>query len=59
LTKNRLKIQLFLKKMRVRTISEERLRRFDPQLISFFNINSPADLARAEALHGAELERDR
>lgn len=59
LTKNRLKIQLFLKKMRVRTISEERLRRLDPQLISFFNINSPADLARAEALHGAELERER
>lgn len=59
LHKNKLKIQLFLKKMHVRTIPEERLRRLDPQLISFFNINSPADLARAEALHDAESERDR
>jgi molybdopterin-guanine dinucleotide biosynthesis protein A len=59
LTKNRLKIQLFLKKMHVRTIPEDRLRRLDPQLISFFNINSPADMARAEALHDATSERDR
>jgi molybdopterin-guanine dinucleotide biosynthesis protein A len=59
LTKNRLKIQLFLKKMHVRTIPEDRLRRLDPQLISFFNINSPADMARAEALHGSTSERDR
>jgi molybdopterin-guanine dinucleotide biosynthesis protein A len=58
-TKNRLKIQLFLRKMRVRTIPEERLRRLDSQLISFFNINSPADMARAEALHGAKSERNR
>jgi molybdopterin-guanine dinucleotide biosynthesis protein A len=58
LTKNRLKIQLFLKKMHVRTIPEKRLRRLDPRLISFFNINSPADLARAEALHDADSERD-
>jgi molybdopterin-guanine dinucleotide biosynthesis protein A len=55
LTKNRLKIQLFLKKMHVRTIPEERLRRLDPPLISFFNINSPEDMARAEALHGVNL----
>lgn len=59
LTQNRLKIQLFLKKMRVRTVPEKRLRRLDPQLISFFNINSPADMARAEALHGATAERHR
>lgn len=59
LTKNRLKIQLFLKKMHVRTIPEERLRRLDPQLISFFNINSPTDLARAEALHSGGSDRER
>ena len=59
MTKNRLKIQLFLKKMHVRTIPEERLRRIDPQLISFFNINSPADMSRAEALRGVKSERDR
>ncbi len=52
LTKDRLKIQRILKKMKVRTIAEERLRRLDPQLTSFFNINSPADLIRAEALQG-------
>ncbi len=58
LTNNRLKIRLFLNKMHVRIIPEARLRRLDPQLISFFNINSPSDLARAEALRAAEPERD-
>jgi molybdopterin-guanine dinucleotide biosynthesis protein A len=54
LAKNRLKIQLFLNKMRVKTIPEKRLRRLDPQLLSFFNINSPEDLIRAEALGRAD-----
>ena len=53
LQKNRLKIQLFFNKRRVRHISEKTLRRVDPQLISFTNINSPPDLIRAEAIWSA------
>ncbi len=49
--KNRkLKIQMFFKKMRVRRISEQALRRVDPHLASFFNINSPPDLVRADTV---------
>ncbi|MFZ0610708.1 MAG: molybdenum cofactor guanylyltransferase [Desulfobacterales bacterium] len=59
LTKDRLKIQRILRKMRVRTVPEERLRRIDPQLTSFFNINSPADLLRAEARQGETPAPDR
>jgi molybdopterin-guanine dinucleotide biosynthesis protein A len=50
LIKNRMKIQMFFRKMRVKRISERTLRRIDPQLSSFFNINSPPDLVRAEGL---------
>ena len=59
LAKDRLKIQRILRKIPVRTIPEERLRRLDPQLTSFFNINSPADLIRAEALLGAKSAGER
>ncbi|MFZ1199377.1 MAG: hypothetical protein WAO07_04350, partial [Desulfobacterales bacterium] len=59
LAKDRLKIQRILRKMPVRTIPEERLRRLDPQLTSFFNINSPADLIRAETLLGAKSAGER
>jgi molybdopterin-guanine dinucleotide biosynthesis protein A len=34
----------FFQKIRVRYVDEEELRRFDPQLRSFLNINKPADL---------------
>ena len=34
----------------VRYISEAEARRFDPELLSFFNINHPADLERARRL---------
>ena len=43
------KIQRFFKSFRVLRIPEETLRAVDPELKSFFNINTPADLARAEA----------
>ena len=33
--------------VRVRYVDETEMRRFDPELLSFFNINRPADLARA------------
>lgn len=51
LIKKRMKIQMLFKKMRVKRISEKALRRIDPQLYSFLNINSPPDLIRAEAVY--------
>ena len=44
------KILNFFSKIKVKEIPEERLRRVDPDLISFFNINTPEDLARAEQM---------
>jgi len=42
-----LKAAGFLDLVRVRHIDEDEARRFDPELISFFNVNRPEDLARA------------
>jgi molybdenum cofactor guanylyltransferase len=50
---NKFKIQLALQKGRIKMIPEERLREKDPELISFFNVNTPEDLTRAEQLLGA------
>jgi molybdopterin-guanine dinucleotide biosynthesis protein A len=43
-------IQWALKDRRIKTIPEDRLRAKDPGLISFFNVNTPQDLAQAEQL---------
>ena len=50
LEQNKLKIQRVFRKYRIRTISEKALRRVDPELLSFFNINTVEDLSRAEAI---------
>jgi len=50
LARRKLKIQMLFKKVRVKKIQETVLRDIDQDLISFFNINTPEDLARAEAL---------
>ncbi len=50
LNKQRLKIQLAFRKCRIKTISEKKLREKDPELISFFNINTPEDLERAREM---------
>jgi len=47
---NKLKIQWALRSNRIKHIPEQRLREVDPELRSFFNINTPQDLARAEAI---------
>jgi molybdopterin-guanine dinucleotide biosynthesis protein A len=49
---NRLKrgdyrIRRFFDRVRVKQVSDKRLRRFDPELLSFKNINTPEDLAEA------------
>lgn len=50
LAHDRLKIQGLFRKVRVRTIDEADLRAVDPELISFFNINTPDALIEAEAI---------
>ena len=42
-----LKISGFYDDVSVRYLPEDEVRRFDPDLLSFFNINRPEDLARA------------
>ena len=46
-SKNQLQIKRFFDKVRVRHIPESALRKVDPELISFFNINTPEDLEAA------------
>jgi molybdopterin-guanine dinucleotide biosynthesis protein A len=51
LERDLLKIQGLFRKVRVKTVDEADLRKKDPELVSFFNVNTPDDLVRAEALH--------
>jgi molybdopterin-guanine dinucleotide biosynthesis protein A len=44
------KIDRLFADVRVRTVEEDELRRHDPELQSFWNINTPADWERAQAL---------
>lgn len=47
---NKFKIQRALEKHRWKIIPESELRAKDPELLSFFNINTPEDLAQAEQM---------
>lgn len=55
LENNQLGITPFLDEMRVRYIEEAECRRFDPELLTFFNINHQSDLEQAIKL-AAERE---
>ena len=50
LEQNKLKIKKAFRKSRIKTISEKVLCAIDPDLQSFFNINTPEDLQRAEEM---------
>ncbi|MBW2434598.1 MAG: molybdenum cofactor guanylyltransferase [Deltaproteobacteria bacterium] len=50
LERKKLKITKTFRKSRIKTISEKALRKIDPELRSFFNINTPEDLVRAEEM---------
>ena len=52
LGKKQLQIQRLYKTMRTLKIPETTLRAIDPDLISFFNINTPEDLERARQMAG-------
>ncbi len=45
-----LKIIDFFPEVRVRYVEEQEIKLLDPQCLSFFNINTPADLERARSL---------
>ncbi len=50
LEQEKLKVIKAFRKSRIKTISEKVLRKIDPELQSFFNINTPEDLQRAEEM---------
>ncbi|MDO9109930.1 MAG: molybdenum cofactor guanylyltransferase, partial [Desulfatirhabdiaceae bacterium] len=52
---DKLKIQQVFHKSRINRISEARLRKTDPDLISFININTPEDLMRVASLEKEPL----
>jgi len=45
----------FLSDVRVRIVGPDEIRRFDPELRSFFNVNTPEDWAVAEELLAGEI----
>ncbi|MBW1893492.1 MAG: molybdenum cofactor guanylyltransferase [Deltaproteobacteria bacterium] len=48
LKKEKLKIKLAIRNFRIKNIPEDLLRKKDPELVSFFNINTPEDIEVAE-----------
>jgi len=50
LKRDRLQIQGFFHQVKVRYVEDAELKKFDPEHLSFFNINSESDLERAQAL---------
>lgn len=50
LEKEKLKIKLAIRNLRIKQIPETLLREKDPELVSFFNINTPEDLETAEQM---------
>jgi molybdopterin-guanine dinucleotide biosynthesis protein A len=50
LQQNELKIYKLFDTVNVKYIAEAKINSFDPEHLSFFNINSPADLERARRL---------
>ncbi len=56
LERDLLKIQGLFRKVRVKTVAEADLRKVDPELNSFFNVNTPEDLIQAEILGNQNAE---
>jgi len=54
LENNLLGVHSFLETVKVRYVARAESQRFDPQLLSFFNINYPSDIDRASALINQE-----
>lgn len=52
LDSGQLSIRAFLKKVKVRYIEEDECRRYDPELLSFFNMNRQSDYEKALKIAG-------
>ncbi len=52
-----LKASGFLDSVSVRYVAEDEARRFDPELLSFFNVNRPEDLTRALEIAASEQDQ--
>jgi len=52
-----LKITDFLELVKVRYVGNDEIERFDPEHLSFFNINTEADLEKAQTLALREIKR--
>ena len=52
-----LKAAGFLDSVRTRYVDEDEARRFDPELLSFFNVNRPGDLERAIEIEAREQDQ--
>jgi len=50
LERSQLQIRVFLEKVRVRYVGEAEIDRFDPRHLSFFNVNTPEDLMKAQEI---------
>ena len=50
LEREQLKIRMLFKKRRVCMVSEKKLREQDPDLLSFYNVNTPDDLEKARRM---------
>lgn len=48
--RNQLQIRVFLEQVRVRYIEAAEIDRFDPRHLSFFNVNTPEDLTKAQEI---------
>jgi len=55
LSREEYKIRLLFRRLRVRTVGEKILREKDPDLLSFFNVNTPEDWEKAVRLAGAAM----
>lgn len=51
-----LRIKNTLSSLRVRTVEADEMRPYDPELLTFFNINTPEDLERARRMIGRRGE---
>ncbi|MGA6925947.1 MAG: molybdenum cofactor guanylyltransferase [Desulfosarcina sp.] len=58
LERDLLKIQGLFHKVRLKMVDEADLRQIDPELLSFFNVNTPEDLLRAEAIQQTRVEEE-
>jgi len=56
---NRRKMVSFFDQVRVRGITEAQVKTFDPDLLSFLNVNTPEQLEQAKKIIAAELQNNK